>query len=74
MKIPDHPLNFQNQAEWRAWLNENHATQTEAWLVILKNHVIRPGISYEDAVEEAVCFGWIDGVMKSADPENLSSP
>lgn len=69
MKIPDQPLQFQNKDEWRAWLSENHATQKEAWLVILKNNVIKPGISYEEAVEEAVCFGWIDGVMKSANAE-----
>jgi len=67
MKIPDQPLNFQNQDEWRAWLQENHATQKEAWLVILKNHGTEPGVFYEEAVEEAVCFGWIDGMMKGTD-------
>ena len=69
MRVPDHPLHFQTKDEWRAWLIDHHATQKEAWLVILKNHVIKPGIFYKDAVEEAVCFGWIDGVMKSADAE-----
>jgi len=67
MKIPDQPLRFQNTDGWRAWLQENHTTQKEAWLVILKNHVPQPGVFYEEAVEEAVCFGWIDGIMKSAD-------
>lgn len=69
MKIPDQPLRFQNKDEWRTWLQENHTAQKEAWLVILKNHVTKPGVSYEEAVEEAVCFGWIDGFMKSATAE-----
>jgi uncharacterized protein YdeI (YjbR/CyaY-like superfamily) len=69
MKNPENPLHFQNKNEWRVWLQENHATQKEAWLVILKNHASRPGVFYEEAVEEAVCFGWIDGVMKSAPAE-----
>lgn len=69
MKIPDKPFQFRSKDEWRSWLVENHASQKEAWLVILKNTVTRPGIFYEDAVEEAVCFGWIDGVMKSANTE-----
>jgi uncharacterized protein YdeI (YjbR/CyaY-like superfamily) len=71
MKIPDHPLHFQDPAEWRAWLQEKHATQSEAWLVILRKHMPRPGVYYEEAVEEAVCFGWIDGVTKSGDERNF---
>ena len=70
MKIPDQPLSFQDKDAWRAWLQENHATQKEAWLVILKNHVTKPGVDYEAAVEEAVCFGWIDGIMKGADGDS----
>ena len=41
----------------------------EAWLVILKKQASGPGVFYEEAVEEAVCFGWIDGIMKSATAE-----
>ena len=69
MHPPDHPLHFQNRDEWRGWLQVNHAAQKEAWLVILKNSVAGLGVYYEEAVEEAVCFGWIDGVMKSASAE-----
>jgi len=69
MKIPDHPYHFQNKDKWRAWLQENHATHKEAWLVIIKNHVTEPGVFYVEAVEEALCFGWIDGAMKSAADE-----
>jgi uncharacterized protein YdeI (YjbR/CyaY-like superfamily) len=50
-------------------LQENHAIEREVWLMIKKNHVTKPGVFYEEAVEEAVCFGWIDGIMKSVDPE-----
>lgn len=65
MKTSDQLLHFQNRDEWRAWLQEYHSNQKEAWLVILKNQAVSPGIYYEEAVEEAVCFGWIDGLMKS---------
>jgi len=69
MKIPDHPLRFQDRHAWRAWLQDQHATHQEAWLVIKKNHVTDTGVFYGDAVEEALCFGWIDGLMKSASDE-----
>jgi len=65
MKNPDHPLRFHHRDEWRAWLQENHAAQKEAWLVILKKHAAQPGVSLEEAAQEAVCFGWVDSVMKS---------
>ncbi len=66
MQPPDHPLRFQNRDDWRAWLTLNHAAEKEAWLAILKKKSPRPGVYYEEAVEEAVCFGWIDGVMKGS--------
>jgi uncharacterized protein YdeI (YjbR/CyaY-like superfamily) len=69
MKFPDQPLHFHTRDEWRAWLQENHTAQKEAWLVILKKQVTSPGVFYEEAVEEAVCFGWIDGSMKPAAAE-----
>jgi len=70
MKLPDQPLSFNNHLEWRAWLEIHHGNEKEAWLSIRKNDSIMPGICYEEAVEEAVCFGWIDGVMKSTDAES----
>ncbi len=69
MEIQSQPLHLPGKDEWRAWLQENHAAQKEAWLTIKKNHVTRPGVFYEEAVEEAVCFGWIDGNMHSVDAE-----
>lgn len=66
MKIPDQPIHFENRDEWRSWLQENHTTEKDAWLVISKVHATHPGIYLDEAVEEALCFGWIDGAMKSA--------
>lgn len=58
-----------NRNQWRAWLQENHAAETEVWLVFLKQHTGKSNVSYNDAVEEALCFGWIDGVKRSIDDE-----
>ncbi len=55
--------------DWRIWLMNNHAKETEVWLVFLKKHTEKPNLSYNDAVEEAVCFGWIDGVKRSIDKD-----
>jgi uncharacterized protein YdeI (YjbR/CyaY-like superfamily) len=52
---------------WRAWLEANHATATGAWLVTWKASSGRPTLAYEAAVEEALCFGWIDGVTGRVD-------
>jgi uncharacterized protein YdeI (YjbR/CyaY-like superfamily) len=54
------------QAQWRAWLEKNHATSKAIWLVAdLRDKAM--GISYLDSVEEALCFGWVDGVAKKYD-------
>jgi uncharacterized protein YdeI (YjbR/CyaY-like superfamily) len=61
--------NFTDRDAWRAWLVENHATAKQIWLVLYKKHVRKQGLAYEEAVEEALCFGWIDGVLKRIDDE-----
>jgi uncharacterized protein YdeI (YjbR/CyaY-like superfamily) len=53
--------------EWRAWLRDNHADADEVWLVYYKAHTGKPSVSYRESVEEALCFGWIDGIRKSID-------
>jgi uncharacterized protein YdeI (YjbR/CyaY-like superfamily) len=54
-----------NRAAWRAWLSKHAARESEIWLIFYKKATGKPSIPYEDAVEEALCFGWIDGkVMK----------
>ena len=55
--------------QWRNWLKKNHANEPEVWLVFLKKHTGRQNVSYSDAVEEALCFGWIDGVKRSIDED-----
>ncbi len=56
-----------NRDQWRHWLCRHHATQTGIWLLFYKKQTGRPTIAYEAAVEEALCFGWIDGVIKKID-------
>jgi len=55
---------------WRAWLAEHHAAEREVWLMLLKAHVRRPSVTYEEAVQEALCFGWIDGMLRRIDDES----
>ena len=57
------------RAEWRAWLAENHQTSPGVWLVTWKKQAARPTVAYKEAVEEALCFGWIDGVFGRVDEE-----
>jgi uncharacterized protein YdeI (YjbR/CyaY-like superfamily) len=55
------------RAKWRAWLEENSERAAEVWLLYYKKDTGRPRIAYADAVEEAICFGWIDGKIKKLD-------
>jgi len=59
-----------SRSAWRSWLRKNHQRKTEIWLLLYKKHVDKPGVSYPDAVEEALCFGWIDGILKRIDDES----
>ena len=56
-----------DRREWRGWLEDNHSQEREAWVVIQKKRSTRKGLKYEEAVEEAICFGWIDSKMQSID-------
>ncbi|HMA34400.1 MAG TPA: hypothetical protein VKY74_07935 [Chloroflexia bacterium] len=60
------------RAAWRIWLHENHASATEIWLIFYKKHTQLPSIGYEEAVEEALCFGWIDSIVKTIDAEQYA--
>ncbi len=59
-----HPL---SRAEWRAWLLENHGRSTGVWLVSFKKGTGKPRFEYDEAVEEALCFGWIDSKPNKLD-------
>lgn len=52
---------------WRAWLEAHHASETEIWLVFFKQHTGQRSIRYQEALEDALCFGWIDGVRQRID-------
>ncbi|HMS66536.1 MAG TPA: YdeI/OmpD-associated family protein [Saprospiraceae bacterium] len=56
-----------NRQEWRAWLEENHDKKQNIWLIYYKQKSKIPTVSYSDAVDEALCFGWIDSKAKSID-------
>ncbi|MBI2010238.1 MAG: hypothetical protein HYS86_03635, partial [Candidatus Chisholmbacteria bacterium] len=55
--------------EWRGWLRKNFQTEKEIWLAYPKKHTGKERISYNDAVEEALCFGWIDSIAKGLDKD-----
>jgi uncharacterized protein YdeI (YjbR/CyaY-like superfamily) len=57
-------LYFKTRGEWRKWLEENHSIVKGVWLVYYKKISGKPRIPYNDAVEEALCFGWIDGKIR----------
>jgi uncharacterized protein YdeI (YjbR/CyaY-like superfamily) len=67
----DKALDFQDSQEWRKWLQLYHNSESEAWLFIYKKRSNKTGISYDEALEEALCFGWIDGKMRSIDGEKF---
>lgn len=58
-----------NREDWRSWLEENHLKEKEVWLIYYKKHTGKPRIPYDDAVEEALCFGWIDSIVRRIDDE-----
>lgn len=63
-------LYVNNRKDWRTWLENNFDKEKEVWLVFPKKASGKPRVSYNDAVEEALCFGWIDSTVKSIDEEN----
>jgi uncharacterized protein YdeI (YjbR/CyaY-like superfamily) len=67
LKNPADQIYACDRMEWRAWLESNHASSTGIWLVIFKKGSGSTGVSYEEAVEEALCFGWIDSRTLSLD-------
>jgi len=61
------PRFFRSAKEWRSWLEKNHAAKTEQWVGFHKVGSDRKGITYKEAVDEALCFGWIDAVRRGGD-------
>jgi uncharacterized protein YdeI (YjbR/CyaY-like superfamily) len=67
----DTAVYFKTRAEWRRWLERHHDRKTEIWLIHYRKHSGEPGVRYEEAVEEALCFGWIDGQLRKIDDEKF---
>jgi uncharacterized protein YdeI (YjbR/CyaY-like superfamily) len=65
-------LDVRNSAQWRKWLARHHASESEVWLVFHKRHTGRPSIDYGEAVDEALCFGWIDSLIKRLDDDRYA--
>ena len=64
---PDNPVFFPTQDEFRAWLQEHHASEGPLWVGYYRKSSGRASITWAETVDEALCFGWIDGVRKSRD-------
>jgi uncharacterized protein YdeI (YjbR/CyaY-like superfamily) len=63
------PHYFESPAAFRAWLEEHHEAETEVWVGYYKKATGRQGMTWSQAVDEALCFGWIDGVLRRVDDE-----
>lgn len=65
-------LYLTDRKDWREWLKKNYKTEKEIWLVYPRKATGKPRIEYNDAVEEALCFGWIDSTFKTLDEERTA--
>jgi mannose-6-phosphate isomerase-like protein (cupin superfamily) len=65
LRVPD-------REGWRDWLDRNHQSEREIWLVLYKKGAGKKGPSYDEAVEEALCFGWIDSIIRKVDGESYA--
>src|SRR5690242_16679191 len=65
-------MKFSSRAQWRRWLQKHHDSEPEIWLEFVKAHTGRRTFSYAEAVEEAICFGWIDTTVRRIDDEHYT--
>src|SRR5437016_14683221 len=65
-------FNAQTLKHWRKWLADHHDSESEIWLVFYKQHTGRASIDYLDAIDEALCFGWIDSLIKRLDEDRYA--
>lgn len=66
---PEDSVEVTTLAEWRGWLQAHHTQRASVWLVTYKKGASRPHLSYDDAVSEALCWGWIDSLPRKLDAE-----
>jgi uncharacterized protein YdeI (YjbR/CyaY-like superfamily) len=72
MKIGE-TLSVTTPADFRKWLEANHKTKSEIWLVQYKKATKKPTVNLDEALDEAVCFGWIDSYVKGIDAERYAT-
>lgn len=65
-------LTVKTRDQWRQWLRQNHDKSDGVWLVFYKKHIGKPTLDYNAAVGEALCFGWIDSLIKKIDDERYA--
>jgi uncharacterized protein YdeI (YjbR/CyaY-like superfamily) len=70
--VIDERVELDHRADWRAWLEANHNRSPGVWLVTFKKSAGKPRVDYDAAVEEALCFGWVDSKSRSVDEERTS--
>ncbi len=73
--MPAKPLktiDLRTRAQWRKWLRAHYDSVSEIWLVFHKSHTGTTSIDYDDAVEEALCFGWVDSLVRRLDDERYA--
>jgi uncharacterized protein YdeI (YjbR/CyaY-like superfamily) len=58
--------------QWREWLKRHHDAESEVWLIFHKKHTGRPSVAYKDALDEALCYGWIDSLIKRIDADRYA--
>jgi uncharacterized protein YdeI (YjbR/CyaY-like superfamily) len=72
MKMTGEPIHFATAQKWRRWLEQNHATKEAVWLMIYKKHSESPSVTLPQAMQEAICFGWIDSSMQPVDEDRYA--
>jgi uncharacterized protein YdeI (YjbR/CyaY-like superfamily) len=65
-------LDVRNRRQWREWLSKHHASSPGVWLLFYKDHTGVTSIPYEDSVREALCFGWVDSLIKRLDDDRYA--
>lgn len=65
-------LYLTNRNDWRSWLKQNNDRKREVWLIYYKEHTGKLSVPYEDSVEEALCFGWVDTLVKKLDDDRFA--
>src|SRR5436305_10808558 len=65
-------LGVRSRAQWRAWLRKQHTSSDGVWLVYHKQHTGVKSVDYDDSVCEALCFGWVDSLIKRLDDERYA--